>query len=308
MPNYITVDVDTTNTRISLVKNNEIIETLKYSAGVKDGREALCAILKNGIAEILKKHNLTESDIEIVLASGMLTSELGLIELSHILLPAGIKELRENMYFTEFPEICAIPFGFIRGVKYRGEGLENIDIIRGEETELAGLFEGKGIYVLPGSHSKIIEVSEAGEITAFKTMLTGEMIAALSQNTILKEAINLNTAVLDVEYLKNGYLYACKNGINNALFRVRILKKLENADNNACYSFFLGAVLQGEIEYILSLTQEKIIIGGKRALRQPMAVLLKAFSNKQIIELAENQTKSATTLGAIKIFEYVIIN
>ena len=52
-------------------------------------------------------------------------------------------------------------------------------------------------YVLPGSHSKLIHVDGAGRIVDFTTMLTGEMIAALSQNTILKDAVYLAGTRLD---------------------------------------------------------------------------------------------------------------
>ena len=88
----------------------------------------------------------------------------------------------------------------VPGVKTEGETIADADMMRCEETELIGLMEhleSAAVYVLPGSHSKLIHVDGAGRIVDFTTMLTGEMIAALSQNTILKDAIYLAGTRLD---------------------------------------------------------------------------------------------------------------
>lgn len=88
----------------------------------------------------------------------------------------------------------------VPGVKTEGETIADADMMRGEETELIGLMEHlerAAVYVLPGSHSKLIHVDAAGRIVDFTTMLTGEMIAALSQNTILKDAVHLAGTRLD---------------------------------------------------------------------------------------------------------------
>ena len=88
----------------------------------------------------------------------------------------------------------------VPGVKTEGETIADADMMRGEETELIGLtehLESAAVYVLPGSHSKLIHVDGAGRIVDFSTMLTGEMIAALSQNTILKDAVYLAGTRLD---------------------------------------------------------------------------------------------------------------
>ena len=188
MANYITIDSGTTNTRVSLVIDGRIADTRKFNVGAKKGMEngqLLRDALRGDIADILQTNGMNEEQIECILASGMITSEFGLVNLPHIIAPAGAKELHESLYRCSLPEISRLPFVFVRGIKTGGDALENVDMMRGEETELLGSFEGAGTYILPGSHSKIIEVDEQGRVVRFKTMLTGEMIAALSQNTIL---------------------------------------------------------------------------------------------------------------------------
>jgi 2-dehydro-3-deoxygalactonokinase len=235
----------------------------------------------------------------------MITSEFGLVNLPHICAPCGIKEMKQNAFDTYLPEISDIPFTFIRGVKTVSEDLSKVDMMRGEETELMGILQdGKCAYVLPGSHSKIIFTDDNGNITEFATLLTGELIYAISTDTILKDAVDLTLSQYDKEYLENGYEYCKKNGINEALFKVRILKNLFKATPTECYGFFLGIALCGEIEKILKFNPPTIVIGGKKQLKEATAYLLKKYSNSIIKELSDKEVDCSSTLGAIKIYEY----
>ena len=60
------------------------------------------------------------------------------------------------------------------------------DVMRGEETQIMGLWGdgGTGWAVAPGTHSKWIRVEE-GRIVSFRTFVTGELFAAVSQSGIL---------------------------------------------------------------------------------------------------------------------------
>lgn len=90
-------------------------------------------------------------------------------------------------------------------IKVGGDLLENTDMMRGEETEFIGLSEklqSGCIYVLPGSHSKLIKTDEQGRISSFVTTLTGEMIFALSQSTILKDAVDFSQTETDFEWIQ----------------------------------------------------------------------------------------------------------
>ena len=308
---YLTLDGGTTNTRISLVRDRQIIDSVKLPIGARasiENREILKSEIKNAIKKLLSDNFLCENDITRILASGMITSEFGLYNLDHISAPAGLRELHDSMKEVILSEISDIPFVFIRGVKTSSDSFEDADIMRGEETELMGIISeeyGKCIYVLPGSHSKIIKTDSDGRICSFSTMLTGEMIASLSQYTILKDAVDLSSSETDTEYLLKGYDYCKKEGINKSLFKVRILKNLFSCGKNETYSFFIGCILCPEIEQISGSDAETVVLAGKAQIKKAIEIILKSRSNKKIITLDNQTAELSPSLGAIKIFEFL---
>ena len=308
MANYIAIDGGTTNTRVSLICNNAIRATKKRSIGV--GQRDIVALknaIKTAIAELLAENRLEEKEIEHILASGMITSEYGLCHLPHITAPAGIKDLHNAMCETVIEDISAIPFVFIRGVKTAGSDLDEVDMMRGEETELMGMLEARQescLYVLPGSHSKHISVDKHGDMVDFRTMMTGELFAAVMQHTILRDAANFEQNEICETELFNGFFYAQKRGVNEALFKTRILKTMFGGTSEQCYSFLLGCVLCDEVEAILQAKEKVVILGGQKQFRIALAILLKQVSDKRIVVLSDSEVESSTSLGAIQIFEF----
>ena len=303
MKNYITLDGGTTNTRLSLVVDGKVTATVKYPVGARasiDGKEPLYSAIREGIGRLLDDAGLVPSDVERVIASGMITCEHGLLELPHTVAPAGIDELHAGMTEQTFPDVSPIPFVFIRGVKTVGR-LQQTDMMRGEETELMGIIgeDPEGSYLLPGSHSKLVRVDKDGRITDFQTMLTGEMIHALTSATILKDAVDL-TADLDCDSLLDGYRAAEEMGVNSALFKVRIMKNLFAASADRVYSFFLGVVLSDEL---IASNPARVIIGGKRQLRIASAAILEKYLTCPIIALTDEQVESSVALGAVRVYE-----
>ena len=310
MMRYITVDGGTSNTRVMLVQNGQIEDIVRIPFGARAGIEnatALRTAIRDEISELLVRHKLKEADIERILASGMITSEFGLCNLPHICAPAGIAELHAQLHEVVLEDISPSPFVFIRGVKTVGTSVADTDMMRGEETELMGVIdEGgeKSLYVLPGSHSKLIETDASGKILRFSTMLTGEMIGALATDTILKDAVDLSIRTYDAQMLLAGCRYAMENGLNEALFKVRILKNLFQKDAMESYSFFLGAVLSAEIKIILASPIRRVVIGGKSQIKRATAELVQALSDKETVTVSDTDVDSSAARGAIRIYEY----
>lgn len=312
MRRYLTLDGGTTNTRIRLVSDGEILDTIKVPKGARANMEekgSLDLAVREAISTLLSRNGLMPKDIYRILASGMVTSEFGLCALPHAVAPVGIRELHETMHEVILSHISEIPFVFVRGVRLSGETLREADMMRGEEAELVGIGDGvpNTLYVLPGSHSKLVLTDAEGRISKFSTMLTGEMIYALATSTILKDAVDLSLSDFDEESLIEGYRYASEMGINEALFKVRILKNLFGASAVECYSFFLGTVLCDEIDAIVSSSATRVVIGGRSQIKNATQILLTAKRcDKKIVLLDEEEVERSTTVGMIRIYEYQV--
>jgi 2-dehydro-3-deoxygalactonokinase len=308
MKRYITIDGGTTNTRIYLVEDCQITDTVKINVGSNspDSKVRLSAEIKDKLQSLLDSHSLSDADIHRIIASGMITSEFGLLKLDHAIAPVGIDKLHDAMVEVELPDISSVPFVFLRGIKTVGDKLFDFNMMRGEETELMGIAKaeyGSCIYVLPGSHSKIIRINENGEIFEFISTLTGEMIAALTKGTILSTCVDLNSTLCD-EGLFEGYDYAYEYGINEALLKTRTLANIMKKDNDYLYSFFLGVVLCDEIKAIIKMEEKTVVISGREEIKRAIATLLEKYSDKEVIALDKTLVDSSTVRGAIKIYEY----
>ena len=305
MASYITVDGGTTNTRLYLVENGTLIATRAIPLGARANRNgdgALARAMHDAIAEL---QSLCKEKITKILASGMITSEMGLCPLPHLPAPAGVAELHGAMHETSLPEISEIPFVFLRGVKLTGATLEDCDMMRGEETELMGVDAGRdALVILPGSHSKLIRTDDAGRISHFETLLSGEMMWALATDTILKDSFSFGKNNLSPDPLLDGYCYAKEHGVNAALFKVRVLRSLCGGSEDDAYSFFMGVTLAGEIDEVLKASPARIVIGGRKAIREAMALLLARLCDIPLRVLSDDEVTLSSSRGMIRIYEY----
>ena len=306
MKRYITIDGGTTNTRIYLVENGAIraIKKIARGSGSNEAKSKLMPEIKSSIKELLTQNGLSEADIICIIASGMITSEFGLYTVPHSIAPVDVKGIRKNSKETSIPEITSIPFFFISGVKTVGTSPLDTNMMRGEETELVGIMDkGECIYILPGSHNKIISVDKNGYITGFLSTLSGEMIAALTERTILSVSLDIHKDAPSPKGVIDGYEYARARGINEALLKPRALKASGMADNAYIYGFFMGAVLSDEVRPILDMKEKRVVIGGRREIKLPLAELLSTYSDKEIIILDDKEVESSSVKGAIRIYE-----
>ena len=305
MSSYLAVDGGTTNTRIYYVRDHNILGVEKICMGVRSGSSDPFGF-KNTIKRSLEVLQLRFGTASSVLVAGMLTSEMGLYEVAHLTAPVGIADLHCGIKTITMPELTPLPIKLIPGVKYMGTCLAETDMMRGEECELIGLsdklFENTA-YILPGSHSKLIFTDSRGRISSFYTQLSGEMAAVLSQNTILKTSIDLAQS-LNHEYLRMGYHYAANYGINEALFKVRVLKNIFNKTTQEVTSFFLGVIFNGEVTRVIHSNASKIVISGQINMKQALSVLLNDLVHIPVITVTEETASHAVVNGMVNIYEY----
>ena len=100
---YIVIDCGTTNLRVNLLdENKNKIDTVKAEGGVRhtsiDGHNGrLRTMLKESIETVLSRNGYAMGDVKKCVASGMITSALGLLEIPHVAAPAGVEKLRAAM-------------------------------------------------------------------------------------------------------------------------------------------------------------------------------------------------------------------
>ncbi|MEJ7708616.1 MAG: 2-dehydro-3-deoxygalactonokinase [Pyrinomonadaceae bacterium] len=197
------VDAGTTNTRVWLAKDQKILARETATVGVRDtardkSAHKLRAALTNLIREV--SQGAPQNKPRCVIASGMITSSLGLAEVPHITAPAGLRELAAGVEFHRFADITDLPFLLVPGVRCgppnaaEVENIGEVDLMRGEETLCIGLIESgmlnsHSALLNLGSHWKAIKVDDDQRIQQSVTRLTGEMIQAVQEHTVLASAV-----------------------------------------------------------------------------------------------------------------------
>ena len=263
----ITIDTGTTNTRVCLWNNDQVITMAKRAIGVRntgiDGHNLqLRAAISESINELLLQQNIGFDDIQIVLASGMITSNLGLAEVPHETAPVDCHKLAANIHKQTFTDICPQAIHFIPGVKNQMpddmNNVEAMDFMRGEEVEVIALMAankiiGPAVIVLPGSHTKFVAIDQDGHISACCTTLAGELNEVITENTILSSSLQKRFSdQLDHVQLLAGAASTRKVGFARSLFSLRILEQVGKLAHHKLASFLLGAIAQSDIDAMFS--------------------------------------------------------
>lgn len=277
---YVIMDMGTTNTRLYLCSGDQLVDCVKgpFGAGFgkKYGRPELLSRVKDLLGDLLGKCAVRGSHVECILAVGMAGSEIGLCEVPHISIPANAQTLAKHIHPERLDGIN-IPFLFVPGVK-KTDGDALVDMMRGEEVETVGLanllpLAGDAIFLLPGTHNKIVHVSGAGEILDLYTTFSGELLDSLISHTILAGQAAHDFRIVPAE-VRRGAAYAQENGLNAAAYHVRVMAK-NGRGIDATSSFLYGCVLGQDVGLIRRVAQVKpIYISGRKALREVYAILL----------------------------------
>jgi 2-dehydro-3-deoxygalactonokinase len=328
----ILIDSGTTNSRLRLYNQttNKVLDSEKIRIGVRDtaisgSNHNLKAQLKKGIERLLTRNQLSPSDIKYIAASGMITSNLGIYEVPHVSSPAGISDFAKYSKLVKLEEFLNIPCVFIPGMKNTVNltGTEDLiphindfDVMRGEEVESFGLLkqftvEGKGMIVLPGSHTKFVAVGENNNLLYCLSTLGGEILQAIQKETILSDSLNSGLiGSIDEKMLESGYEAAKQHGLTRSFYHIRLLDLFSKLDENQRANYFVGAVIYNDLQ-ALSLSMEEIdeidwvIVGGSNPLRKVFTHLLRYMNPKwTIIEACDQQVEYSLVYGATEILDY----
>ncbi len=315
MNNAIFIDTGTTNTRVWLMRDDQILAHQTALIGVRDSAregstDSLHAALRDLIQAVQKDESAT-----CVIAAGMITSALGLLDVPHIAAPAGLMELAAATKAHSFPHVTALPVLLVPGIRSGAASCDastvsDVDVMRGEETLCAGLVE-IGLASLPctvlnlGSHWKAIQLDAAGRVQASSTSLTGEMIFTTQTQTILASAVPHERPVLIASaWATAGMREQRQAGLARALFCVRLLEQKGNCTPDERLAYLVGAFLAADFDGLqkrglLSPDQSVLITGGGALAELWCSVLTENRTHSRIVTAEETETAMLTGLRAI---------
>ncbi|MBO0958774.1 2-dehydro-3-deoxygalactonokinase [Neobacillus sp. MM2021_6] len=325
----ILIDSGTTNSRLRLYDKttSRVLDTEKIRVGVRDtaisgSNHNLKIELKQGLERLLAKHQLTPSDIAYIAASGMITSNLGLYEVPHIPSPAGLEEFAKCSKVTRLEEFLDIPCVFIPGMKNRIDPtdtkdlvacINEFDVMRGEEVESFGLLKqfdvtGKGMIVLPGSHTKFVAVDERRDLLYCLSTLGGETLSALQKETILSNSLGSGLIKsVDQRMLECGFEAAKQHGVTRSFYHIRLLDLFTDLDANQRANYYAGSVIYSDLQALSQSRDgmdeiEWMIVGGSDPLRKAFTHLLRYMNkNWAIMEAMDQQVEDSLVFGATEI-------
>lgn len=317
----VIIDCGTTNLRVSVCNaSGEVLAAAKKAGGVRhtaiDGHNGkLKQMLREALEEAFDAVGITAADVSACVAYGMITSNVGLLEIPHLIAPAGAADLHRGMRTAAFEEIAPFPITFIPGVRnFSGavsmENFSGMDMMRGEETESVGLWQllkpqTESVFILPGSHNKFVRMDAAGHILGCMTSISGELLDAVTHHTILADAVERGFASeedYDPEMACQGALECARSGLGRAAFAGRILNQLGKESHARLRSYLLGAVLAQDVLALRTFMGEaedaSVFVAGKMPLRRALVDVMDCMGMHSVQTVSENVSGSMGVMGA----------
>lgn len=311
---YLLIDSGTTKTRVRLSDGRQVLAQATAQVGARDtAADGNNSRLRSALGELIRELAGAGAP-KAIIASGMITSNLGLLEVPHLPAPAGPEELGAAIVTRLFPDISDLPIHFIPGVKSHATGWDDLpagDILRGEEAEVTGLrsllgITGNATFLHYGSHHKAIRTDAAGRILGSETTLTGELLQAVSEHTILSSTVvPPGEVTLDEAAWRHGLAVALSEGLGRALFVTRLTQQMLGQSRQAASSFLMGALTAMDlpmVERALQRGDRLILYGGDQFPRILQQYLASRERQSQVLRVEPATAELAAVVGAVLIY------
>jgi 2-dehydro-3-deoxygalactonokinase len=252
----IAVDWGTTNRRAwALGRHGEILDE-------RGDGEGLLAVKSGAFAESFARFAgpwLASGRTLPVLMCGMVGSKLGWAEVPYIAAPADLASLASHLHGVPFEgaRVAIVP-----GVSCLHDGVP--DVMRGEECQVLAVLDERKLreafVLLPGTHSKWVEVSE-GRLASFRTYMTGELYNALSSSGTLAQLMEKSDG--DKDAFTEGVELARREdsgALSHLLFGVRTRGLFNTLPRTSLASYLSGLLIGVEMKDALAWTKAPSVI------------------------------------------------
>jgi 2-dehydro-3-deoxygalactonokinase len=331
---FALIDGGTSNIRAILSREGSILARGYSRVGAKDrvvqgDEDVLLSGIKKALGECLTRFDgerLKPGDIDWCMILGMLTSNVGLLDLEHLTSPAGVEELAHGLVYKRLPELLPCPILFIRGVKNAvcPEGgphaLQQIDSMRGEETQTMGIMDLLPDLPLPtlitflSSHTKYVRVGEQGKITGALTTMSGQIFGAIKNHTYLSRYIPDDNMIRLEEIVQDdlwdGITAEREMGFLRAIHMPRFMDVVLKAPMERCYSYLQGTLIGSDLRSFSFLREvmamdfkSLVFIGNNNRPALYREVFKKEVGlDKPAYALDEESLEEAVVRGSLSIF------
>jgi len=256
---YFLGDWGTTRLRLYRMAGEQIVD-VRHGAGIGNVQlpvEVLRSLLEGwGNAD-------RSIDADAVTLCGMASSRNGLLELSYAATPTDVESWARSSRTIQIETWQVL---LATGVCC-GNNDSGFDVMRGEEAQVFGairmhpaLHDGRHLLVLPGTHSKWVDVVD-GSITHIRTSLTGELYALLCDHSTLLKASsnpgsnNSSEDIHDAGFIAGAHRAMIANeSLLHAMFKTRTAQLLQNRSADWAKGFLSGLLIGHEVAALMRET------------------------------------------------------
>ncbi|MBN9072567.1 MAG: 2-dehydro-3-deoxygalactonokinase [Rhizobiales bacterium] len=244
-PALAAVDWGTSSLRVWLLDaGGAVLAERRSGEGMQTARETgFSAVLERLLADLGAPAGLP------AIVCGMAGARQGWVEAPYADVPCTLTEIFDRAVPVEN---AGRVVRIVPGLAQRDRA--SPDVIRGEETQIAGAVGGLGagrhILCMPGTHSKWVEVEES-RVLGFATWMTGELFNVLSTHSILAHSIGeaAKEAAAEKEAFRDGLSLGLEQAdrLTSLLFGIRAGTLLHGLRPAAAAARLSGLLMGAEI-------------------------------------------------------------
>ena len=209
------------------------------------------------------------------LISGMAGSKQGWVEAPYCACPAGRVEVGRSIIDIDVRPGSRI--AIVPGLRDEHDGVP--DVMRGEEVQIFGAMSiaglDEGVFVLPGTHNKWA-TARKGRVAGFRTYMTGEFYALLSQHSILARTLDADAPLDEAAFLDGVTRSENGHGLLHNAFGTRTLALFERMATPELSSYLSGLLIGEELRTQSLQAAGEVVLIGASALTQRYALALRA--------------------------------
>ena len=203
----------------------------------------------------------------LCMLSGMVGSRQGWQEAAYCPCPAGFAELGQHLLWLQAGRMAIVPGLSVQ--QHDDLAFAQHDVMRGEEVQIFGALALLNLQdatvVLPGTHSKWAQV-EQGRVSGFRSFMTGEVYALLSQHSILSRTLPADAPFHEHTFAEAVRLAQRSPSVLSSIFATRTLALFDTLPTEHHPSFLSGLLIGEELRAMRPAHDAELLLVGSSGL------------------------------------------